>query len=85
MLRSPAHLSLISRIKEARLGRCMTQDQLASALGRPQSFVAKIEVGERKLSVLELLEICIALEIDFATILGPVNEVLRCSQGSKGI
>jgi transcriptional regulator with XRE-family HTH domain len=32
----------------------MTQVQVAKALGRPQSFVAKCESGERRVDVVEL-------------------------------
>ena len=34
----------------------MTQTQVGEALGRPQSFVAKCEAGERRIDVLELAE-----------------------------
>ncbi len=37
--------------------RRLTQAGLAAALGRPQSFVAKIERGERRLDVVEFLEV----------------------------
>ena len=33
-------------------------------LGRPQSFVSKVERGERRLDVVEFLEIAEALQID---------------------
>lgn len=42
----------------------MTQTVLASALGKPQSFVAKIEGGERRLDVVEFMAIADALGID---------------------
>jgi transcriptional regulator with XRE-family HTH domain len=32
----------------------MTQTQAAAALGRPQSFIAKVEAGERRVDALEL-------------------------------
>jgi transcriptional regulator with XRE-family HTH domain len=39
----------------------MTQVQLANKLRRPQSFVSKYENGERRLDVVEFLEIMKAL------------------------
>lgn len=46
--------------KEARL----TQQQLAERLGKPQSFVAKYENGERRLDVIEFLTIAQELKTD---------------------
>lgn len=39
----------------------MTQQQLADALGKPQSFVAKVEGYERRLDVIEFLKFGTAL------------------------
>jgi len=40
-------------LRNARLSANMTQAQLVDILGRPQSFVAKVEGGERRLDVVE--------------------------------
>jgi transcriptional regulator with XRE-family HTH domain len=42
----------------------LTQEQLATRLGRPQSFVSKYERGERRLDVVEFAEVARALGID---------------------
>lgn len=42
----------------------MTQAQLAKKLRRHQSFIAKVEGGERRLDVVEFLEIAEALGLD---------------------
>ena len=42
----------------------LTQTDLAKALGRPQSFISKVESGERRLDVVELLEVLRALNYD---------------------
>ena len=50
---------------------------LAEKLGSPQSFVAKVEGGERRLDLVEFIAIARALEADpldlLARILGPVS------------
>ena len=49
---------------EARSKAGITQQDLASRLKRPQSFVSKYERGERRLDVVEFGEVARALEMD---------------------
>jgi transcriptional regulator with XRE-family HTH domain len=49
---------------EARKDGGLTQVDLARRLSRPQSFVSKFELGERRLDVVEFLEIAEALGLD---------------------
>lgn len=51
-------------LKEARLAAGMRQIDLAESLGRPQSFVAKFENGERKLDFIEVLDVCDVIGLD---------------------
>jgi predicted transcriptional regulator len=46
---------LIARLVEARHGSGLTQQVLAERLGKPQSYVAKVEGLERRLDVIEFL------------------------------
>ena len=39
----------------------MTQEELAGKLGKPQSYVAKIEAGQRRLDIIELRAYCNAI------------------------
>ena len=39
----------------------LSQEELAARVSRPQSFVSKLESGERRLAVTELLEMAAAL------------------------
>lgn len=48
----------------ARATAGFTQTELAAKLSRPQSYVSKYERGERRLDVIEFLEIARALHID---------------------
>ncbi len=51
---------------EARKDAGITQVDLAAKLDRPQSFVSKYERGERRLDIVEFLEVADALRIDTA-------------------
>jgi transcriptional regulator with XRE-family HTH domain len=49
---------------QTRKGRKLTQEDLAQRLSKPQSFVSKYERGERRLDVVEFLEVAKAISID---------------------
>jgi transcriptional regulator with XRE-family HTH domain len=63
-LRSNDHRQLLELLVGARERAGLTQQQLADRLGKPQSFVAKYEGGERRIDVIEFLAIARALELD---------------------
>lgn len=42
------------RLKRARIEAGLAQQEVASKLGKPQSYISKIESGERRLDVLEI-------------------------------
>ncbi|MER9076518.1 helix-turn-helix domain-containing protein [Mesorhizobium sp. M0904] len=63
-LRSPRQRRLLKRLIAARKNNGFTQSQIAEMLRRPQSFVAKYEGGERRLDVIEFLDVTEALKID---------------------
>ncbi len=71
-LRSAKHRALIAAIVAARNAAGLTQRQLATRLGRSDSFVWKIEAGERRVDVLEFLEIARALRVDPLKLLAEV-------------
>ncbi len=48
--------ALLYKIKQARIDAGLTQKQVADKLDRHQSFVSKIESGERRIDVIELAE-----------------------------
>lgn len=49
-------------MRAAREARGITQQELARRLGKPQSFVSKAEMGERRLDVVEFLHFMRAIE-----------------------
>jgi transcriptional regulator with XRE-family HTH domain len=63
-LRSPEYARLIAILVAARKDAGMRQLALAKRLGRPQSFIAKYEGGERRIDVIEFIAIANALGAD---------------------
>ncbi|WP_165665391.1 helix-turn-helix domain-containing protein [Metapseudomonas otitidis] len=48
-------------LKQIRLDAQLTQADLAKRLGKPQSYISKYESGERRLDIIEVQEICLAV------------------------
>lgn len=69
------HRRLIALLREHREAAGLRQVDLAERLDRPQSFVSKYEAGERRLDLVELRSVCVALGVSLADV------VLRWEQG----
>lgn len=73
-LRSPRQVRLQELLVEVRRNRSMTQADVAANLSKPQSFVAKYERGERRLDVIEFLDVADALGSDPCELLGRLKK-----------
>ncbi|MBA4783820.1 MAG: helix-turn-helix transcriptional regulator [Rhizobiales bacterium] len=63
-LGSERHKALISLLIEARERAGLTQTELAEKIGEYQSFVARLESGQRRVDVVEFLELAEVLGFD---------------------
>lgn len=68
-IRSEGHEALCKALIEARKAAGFTQSELANRLRCHQSFVARVESGERRIDVVELVVLARALSIDSAVLL----------------
>ncbi|ONH84059.1 transcriptional regulator [Roseomonas mucosa] len=75
-LRTPRQLLLQTLLVEARKAKGLTQAELAEALNKPQSFVAKYENGERRIDVVEFVDITAALSVSTADLLARIEPVV---------
>ena len=73
LLRKDRQQLLLKLIREARLSSGLRQADVAAAMGKPQSYVAKIERGERNIDFIEVLDISRVVGLD------PVKLVERLS------
>lgn len=74
------HDQLRALLVDARKRAGLKQVDVAAALGRPQSFVSKYESGERRLDVVEFIDIAEAIGTEAADI---VAEMQRSSPRRK--
>ena len=73
---SDAYSRMLDVLTAARHERGLTQTEVAEALGKPQSFIAKIEGGERRLDVIEFCAIARAMGVEPAQLFSKVLAVL---------
>ena len=66
-LTSRAHVKLVRMLIQKREAAGVTQAELANKLGEYQSFVARLESGQRRIDVVEFLALARALEFDAAS------------------
>lgn len=69
----------ISALKDARVGADVTQQELADRINNTQTFISKVERGERRLDLVETIEICEALGIN------PSAFIIRYIEERKGL
>jgi transcriptional regulator with XRE-family HTH domain len=76
------HNRLRHLLVRARKDAGLTQAKLAKRLSRPQSFVSKIECGERRLDVIEFFEMAHAIGIDPYAFLKMLNDRNGSQEGN---
>ena len=64
---------MIAFLRELREQKQLTQKELADKIGSDQTFISKIEIGERRVDIIELKYICEALEIDIVEFIQQVE------------
>lgn len=62
-----------TRLRAIRKARGMTQAQLAKALGTQQTAVSQVEIGNRGLTVQQVVKLAKAMKVSTDAILGPSN------------
>ncbi|WP_443612009.1 helix-turn-helix domain-containing protein [Acinetobacter pseudolwoffii] len=69
-IHDPRYQDLIKKLIELRESKNVTQVELARLLNKPQSYVSKVEILERRLDVIELCDWLNSIDvkiIDFIT------------------
>jgi transcriptional regulator with XRE-family HTH domain len=70
--------------RELRREAGLKQKQVAERLGRPQSFVNKYELGDRRLDVLEIRDVCDVLGITYPVFVRRLEERLKGLEAGAG-
>ena len=75
-LTSRAHVKLVRMLIERREAAGITQTELAQKLGEYQSFGARLESGQRRIDVVEFIELARVLDFDPASF---IEEIIQDS------
>ncbi len=63
-LRSPRHRALCATLIVARKATKLSQHELAKRLKTSQTVIARIEIGERRVDVVEFIDLARVLRLD---------------------
>ena len=67
---------LITFLIEHRKAAGMTQAQLADRLGKPRSFIARLESGQRRVYVVELMQLAEVLGFGAGKVVAAVRKIV---------
>jgi transcriptional regulator with XRE-family HTH domain len=67
---------MLALLRETRRAAKLTQVELAEKIGQSQSFVSKVEIGERRLDVIQLRTILHALGTTLSAFIARLEERL---------
>ncbi len=74
-LGSDRHNKLVAILIEKREGAGMTQTELAGKLGEYQSFVARLESGQRRIDVVEFIQLSEILQFNPAAVISRLARI----------
>lgn len=69
--------AVIAMLVRKRKDKKITQVQLAAGMRVPQSFISKVERGERRLDIVELLRMSQLLDVSIYEIIGTIPVRLK--------
>lgn len=74
---SQEYARFLDHLRKAREKNGLTQTEVGERLGKTQSFVSKVERGERRIDIVELRAFCSAIGISFSTFVGGMDQPLN--------
>lgn len=75
--RTAAYDAFLVLLKEAREKSGISQRELSKVLGQQFTYIVKIERGTRRVDVVELVEICFALNVDPAELVAQLRDAMQ--------
>ncbi len=76
-IHSKEYSRVLELLKQHREKHGLTQTEVAKRLGETQSFVSKVERGERRLDIVELRAFCRAIDLSFVPFITEIESELK--------
>jgi transcriptional regulator with XRE-family HTH domain len=70
-IRTPEYRRMLARLRHAREAAALKQAEVGRKMGKPQSFVSKVENGERRIDPTELAQLARVYGRDIGWFLEP--------------
>ena len=65
----PEYRLIVARLIEARQNAGLSQAAAATAIGKPPSYIAKVELCERRMDILEMKQLSLIYGVAFKSII----------------
>ena len=82
-VRTAGYDALLEMLREAREMKGISQRDLSKRLGRGFTYMVKIERGTRRVDLVELVEICVALGVDPVELVTSLRDVMVLTSSTK--
>lgn len=68
-IRTNEYKTLLSKLKDARIKAGLSQQEVAEKLNKPQSYMSKVESGERRLDVVEVKKLAAIYKVNVSDLI----------------
>lgn len=68
-IRDQRYIEVVALVRKAREKSGRTQGEIAQALGQPQSYISKVETCERRIDIIELMQLCRVVGVTLAEVI----------------
>lgn len=74
---SKEYALFLEQLRQTRQQKGLTQTDVAVRLGQTQSFISKVERGERRIDIVELRQLCAVMGVEFVTFVDQLEKSLQ--------
>ena len=77
------HAELVVLLKDLRLEAGLSQAQVVEVLGRPQTYLSAVEIGDRGIDLIQVMELCRIYGVPFLDFARRFEERLKHQEAKR--